>query len=67
MSIVCIALLVIACVLVVLLRLEAARLDKAYFLLDRRNSEIDALEKRVYELTGMLQQAQRIVNEIEMK
>lgn len=67
MTIILIALLTAVCILFILLRIEAMQLDKAHYIIERREQEIQQLEKRVYELTGMLQQAQRIVSEIENK
>lgn len=65
MTIILIALLTAVCILFILLRIGAMQLDKAHYIIERREQEIQQLEKRVYELTGMLQQAQRIVSEIE--
>lgn len=65
MTIILIALLTAVCVLFILLRIEAMQLDTANHLLERREQELKQYEKRVYELTGMLQQAQRYVNDIE--
>lgn len=65
MTIILIALLTAVCVLFILLRIEAMQLDTANHLLERREEELKQYEKRIYELTGMLQQAQRYVNEIE--
>lgn len=63
MTIILITLLTTVCVLFVVLRVLSIHLDNAKHIIERRDAEIDQLQKRIYELTGMIQQAQRYINE----
>lgn len=53
------------CAAIVIIRLMGEKIARMEHLMERRGEELKAQQKRIYELTGMLQRAQRIINEEE--
>lgn len=53
------------CAAIVIIRLMGEKIARMEHLMERRGEELKAQQKHIYELTGMLQRAQRIINEEE--
>lgn len=51
------------CAAIVIIRLMGEKIARMEHLMERRGEELKAQQKRIYELTGMLQRAQRIIDE----
>lgn len=60
-----ITLAALLCAAIVIIRLMGEKIARMEHLAERREEAMKAQQKRVYELTGMLQRAQRIIDEEE--
>lgn len=62
-----ITLAALLCAAIAIIRIESEKISRMEHLLERKDEAVKAQQKRVYELTGMLQRAQRIIDEEEAR